>query len=132
MHEEKQQLRREIARQKKLYSSEQLQAWSDQLMSLLEQTELFRQAHAVACYHALPGEVQTAAFLNRWYQKKRLALPVVQRDDLLLGTNGCFRYYRADCNPAVAIYRKGNRSDHCSGCCFRPPIKSDGAGKRFL
>lgn len=78
MYEEKQQLRREIARQKKLYSSEQLQAWSDQLMSLLEQTELFRQAHAVACYHALPGEVQTAAFLNRWYQKKRLALPVVQ------------------------------------------------------
>lgn len=84
MYEEKQQLRREIARQKKLYSSEQLQAWSDQLMSLLEQTELFRQAHAVACYHALPGEVQTAAFLNRWYQKKRLALPVVQGDDLLL------------------------------------------------
>ena len=47
MHEEKQQLRREIARQKKLYSSEQLQNWSDQLMSLLEQTELFRQAHAL-------------------------------------------------------------------------------------
>ena len=47
MHEEKQQLRREIARQKKLYSSEQLQNWSDQLMSLLEQTELFRQAHAI-------------------------------------------------------------------------------------
>lgn len=53
-------------------------------MSLLEQTELFRQAHAVACYHALPGEVQTAAFLERWYRKKRLALPVVQGNDLLL------------------------------------------------
>ena len=54
MHEEKQQLRREIARQKKLYSSEQLQAWSDQLMSLLEQTELFRQAHAVASGRLMP------------------------------------------------------------------------------
>lgn len=84
MHEEKQQLRHEIARQKKLYSPEQLQGWSDQLMSLLEQTELFRQAHAVACYHALPGEVQTAAFLERWYRKKRMALPVVQGNDLLL------------------------------------------------
>ena len=45
MYEEKQQLRREIARQKKLYSSEQLQAWSDQLMSLPEQFGLFQQAH---------------------------------------------------------------------------------------
>lgn len=84
MHEEKQLLRREIARRKKLYSSEQLQKWSDQLMILLEQTELFQQAHTVACYHALPGEVQTAAFLDRWYQKKHLVLPVVQGDDLLL------------------------------------------------
>ncbi len=83
MYEEKQQLRREIARQKKLYSSEQLQNWSDQIMSLLEQSELFRQAHVVACYHALPGEVQTAAFLERWYKKKRIVLPVVQGDDLL-------------------------------------------------
>lgn len=82
--EEKKLLRREIALQKKKYSTARLNEWSEQIMSLLEQTELFRQAHSVACYHALPGEVQTRSFIERWYRDKTIALPVVQGDDLLL------------------------------------------------
>lgn len=82
--EEKQRLRKEIAWQKKQYPAEALACWSEQIICFLEQTELFRKAHAIACYHALPGEVQTADFLNRWYQKKQIALPVVQGNDLQL------------------------------------------------
>ena len=62
--EEKQRLRKEIAWQKKQYPAETLAYWSEQ--------------------NALPGEVQTADFLNRWYQKKQIALPVMQGNDLQL------------------------------------------------
>ncbi len=51
-------------------------------MSHLEQCKLFQKASCIALYHALPGEVQTAAFIDKWYQKKRLLLPLVDGDDL--------------------------------------------------
>jgi len=82
--EEKQRIRKEIALQKKQYPTETLVCWSEQIIRLLEQSELFQKANALACYYALPGEVQTVDFLDRWYQKKRMALPVVQGTDLLL------------------------------------------------
>ena len=79
--EEKQRIRKEIALQKKQYPAETLVCWSEQIIRLLEQSELFQKANALACYYALPGEVQTVDFLDRWYQKKRMALPVVQGTD---------------------------------------------------
>lgn len=57
---------------------------SDKIMNRLEQTDLFRAASCIALYHALPGEVQTAAFIEKWYQKKKILLPLVVGDDLRL------------------------------------------------
>lgn len=84
MNTTKQQLRRKIAELKKSYPADTLAAWSEQILQRLEQTRLFQQAETIACYHALPGEVQTASLLERWYRKKKLLLPLVQGDDLLL------------------------------------------------
>lgn len=81
--EEKSILRKEIAARKKQFSSEQLNSWSEQIMEKLSTTDLFQQAHCIAIYHALPQEVQTAVFIEKWYQQKKLALPLVQGDDLL-------------------------------------------------
>ena len=46
--------------------------------------ELFRKAGCVALYYALPGEVQTADFIEKWYKVKQILLPVVVGDDLSL------------------------------------------------
>lgn len=50
----------------------------------LEQTDLFRQARCIALYHALPDEVQTAAFIEKWGEVKTLLLPIVEGNDLTL------------------------------------------------
>ena len=81
--EEKSILRKEIAARKKQFSSEQLNSWSEQIMEKLSTTDFLQQARWIAIYHALPQEVQTAVFIEKWYQQKKLALPLVQGDDLL-------------------------------------------------
>lgn len=73
-----------MALQKKKYSKITLSDLSTEIMSRVEQTELFRTASCVALYHALPGEVQTAEFIEKWYREKQLLLPVVHGDDLEL------------------------------------------------
>ena len=57
---------------------------SDKIMNRLEQTELFQAASCIALYHAIAGEVQTAGFIEKWYRKKKLLLPLIVGDDLRL------------------------------------------------
>lgn len=64
--------------------------FSEKILKRLEETELFQQASCIALYHAIPGEVQTAQFLEKWSDKKQLLLPLVAGDDL------CFSPYRSD------------------------------------
>lgn len=73
-----------MALRKKSYSKTQLSERSETILERLEQTDLFRAASRVALYHALPGEVQTAAFIEKWQDKKTLYLPVVEGNDLRL------------------------------------------------
>lgn len=80
----KQKLRKEIAARKREHSAEQLLELSKKIMCRLEQTEEFQAASCVALYHAIPGEVQTADFIERWYKRKRLLLPLIVGDDLRL------------------------------------------------
>ena len=62
---------------------------SEEIMKRLEETELFRQASCIALYNAIPGEVQTAGFLEKWFEKKQLLLPLIVGDNLrLLPYNG--------------------------------------------
>lgn len=82
--EEKQALRKEIAALKRGHSVQALQTYSQQILERLEEDELFRKAGCVALYYALPGEVQTADFIEKWYTVKRILLPVVVGDDLSL------------------------------------------------
>ena len=53
-------------------------------MDRLEETDLFQQASCIALYHAIPGEVQTAGLIEKWYRKKRLLLPLIKGNDLQL------------------------------------------------
>lgn len=73
-----------MALRKKEYSKITLCDLSTCIMSNLERTDEFRAASCIALYHALPGEVQTADFIEKWYLKKQLLLPVVEGNDLRL------------------------------------------------
>lgn len=64
--------------------------FSEKILKQLEETELFRQASCIALYYSIPGEVQTAAFLEKWFDRKQLLLPLVVGNDLrLLPYKGC-------------------------------------------
>lgn len=73
-----------MALRKKEYSKITLSNLSADIMSNLEHTDWFQAAACVAIYHALPGEVQTADFIEKWYRKKQLLLPLVEGNDLRL------------------------------------------------
>ncbi|MDR1602346.1 MAG: 5-formyltetrahydrofolate cyclo-ligase [Tannerella sp.] len=78
----KQQLRRKVASLKKDCPAELLAAFSDAIHARIEQSPLFRDAAHIVCYHALPGEVQTVALLEKWYGQKRFFLPAVEGERL--------------------------------------------------
>ena len=80
-----------MAARKSAYSATDLLDRSAVILRQLEESSLFRQAKQVALYHSLPGEVQTVAFIERWFREKQLFLPLVVGDDLRL-----FRYTGAE------------------------------------
>ena len=80
----KKRLRNEIAQAKKTHSPAELQKRSAVLLSQLEQHPRFVAAQTVLLYYSLPDEVQTHAFVEKWYSQKTILLPVVKGDDLEL------------------------------------------------
>lgn len=81
---QKEALRRLIRKEKAARSSRQLAELSRQIMDLLEHDAHFVTAKTVLMYCALPDEVATKDFMNRWYRHKNLLLPRVSGDDLTL------------------------------------------------
>ena len=77
-------LREAMALRKKEYSRTTLSELSQQIMDKLEQTDAFKKANCIALYHAIAGEVQTADFIEKWYEKKKILLPVIEGNDLRL------------------------------------------------
>ena len=57
---------------------------SAEILAALEAHPAFRAAGTVLLYHSLPDEVDTHGFIARWMDRKRLLLPVVHGDGLLL------------------------------------------------
>lgn len=62
----------------------QLTRWSSNLLDKLEDEAVFRRAHTVLAYAALPDEVQTQEWMERWKDAKVLLLPVVNGNELEL------------------------------------------------
>ena len=101
---------------------------SEKILAKLEQHPDFVKAERVMLYSALPDEVQTQAFLEKWHLKKKVILPTVIGDDIIpveyaKDTDfavGDFNIlepqnepYQGDFDlivvPGVAFDRKGNR-----------------------
>lgn len=84
MKEQKRQLRKQIKEAKKLWPAEELATASHTLLEQLEQHPRFVAARTILLYYSLPDEVQTHAFVEKWYTSKKVLLPVVVGDELEL------------------------------------------------
>ena len=80
---DKKELRAHIKALKKQHTKEQLLEQSEQIMAKLECHPDFVKAERVMLYSALPDEVQTQAFLEKWHLKKTIILPTVVGDDIV-------------------------------------------------
>ncbi len=80
----KKNLRQTIAQRKQTLTPAEKKALSLQALSELEQLLPFQTAERILLYHALPDELQTASFLEKWESKKQLFLPVVDGENLLI------------------------------------------------
>ena len=80
---EKKELRTLIKTLKKQHTKEQLLEQSEKILAKLEQHPDFIKAERVMLYNALPDEVQTQAFLEKWHLKKTIILPTVVGDDII-------------------------------------------------
>lgn len=125
---DKKTLRAEIKVLKKQHTKEQLLEQSEKILAQLEQHLDFVKAERVMLYSALPDEVQTQAFLEKWHLKKQIILPTVVGDDIIpvayekdtdfaVGDFNILepqnKPYKGDFDlivvPGVAFDRKGNR-----------------------
>ena len=81
---EKNELRKQIRAAKKALSLEEKIRRSEPVMRKVESLTQFREADTLLLYWSMDDEVQTHDFVNRWYTRKRILLPCVDGDDLLL------------------------------------------------
>ena len=80
---EKKELRAQIKALKKQHTKEQLMEQSEKILAKLEQHPDFVKAERIMLYSALPDEVQTQTFLEKWHLKKKIILPTVVGDDII-------------------------------------------------
>ena len=91
--ESKQEVRKRIRVLKRELTLEQKMQRSEPIMHKVEALPAFEMAHTVLLYWSMDDEVQTHAFVNKWYKGKTLLLPCVQGNDLVLR-----QYSGPECN----------------------------------
>ena len=80
----KRSLRKEITLLKDTYTDEDLYNFSTQIFQRLTQTEEFKKASCLLAYYSFYQEVYTHEFIEKYAQEKKIILPVVQKDILVL------------------------------------------------
>ncbi len=80
--QEKKELRKYIKALKKQLTDDDRHAQAVIVHQQLEQTGIFKRAKAILFYWAMPDEIPTRAFINKWYLQKEIYLPVINGNDL--------------------------------------------------
>lgn len=81
---EKQEIRKQVRQLKKEVPLEEKKRRSAPVMDKVAQLPQFRSARTVLLYWSMDDEVYTHEFVRQWYDKKRILLPCVDGDNLLL------------------------------------------------
>lgn len=84
MDMDKKSIRRMIAQRKATYAKAELRSMSECVLEKLEADPAFVNARTVLMYYSLGDEVCTHEFVEKWYGRKNILLPVVVGDDLVL------------------------------------------------
>ena len=82
--ESKAEIRKRMRELKRAVPADEKLRRSEAIMQQVAETDLFQHAHTVLLYWSMADEVQTHAFVERWYKEKNLLLPCVDGDDLRL------------------------------------------------
>lgn len=101
----KAEIRKQIRALKRAMTLDEKLRRSDVIMHQLEQTPQFGTSKVVLLYWSMDDEVQTHAFVEKWYRDKVLLLPCVQGDDLVLR-----QYIGPDCMVAGEQFGIGEPS----------------------
>lgn len=80
----KRSLRKEIAILKNKYTDVDLRNFSSQIFDKLVQTEMFKKATCILAYYSFGQEVFTHDFIEKYAHEKKIILPVVEKDILVL------------------------------------------------
>ena len=81
---EKAEIRKRMRELKRAVTPEEKLRRSETVMRGVEQLPEFQRARVVLLYWSMADEVQTHAFVERWFKEKTLLLPCVDGDDLRL------------------------------------------------
>lgn len=81
---DKAEIRKRMRELKRAVTPEEKLRRSETVMRSVEQLLEFQRASVVLLYWSMADEVQTHAFVERWYWDKTLLLPCVDGDDLVL------------------------------------------------
>lgn len=80
----KQALRSEIALLKETYSEDDLHSYSSKIFERLTETKVFEEAKCILAYYSFEREVFTHEFVEKYASSKKIILPVVKKDKLVL------------------------------------------------
>lgn len=107
MLDEKKEVRRQIRALKRAMTDDEKRRQSEFIMQQVEQMTAFLEAQTVLLYWSMDDEVQTHDFVDRWCQSKKMLLPCVDGDDLLLRP-----YTGRDCLVAGEQFGIGEPAAH--------------------
>lgn len=77
-------LRKKTVSLTKAYSENELNQFSTEIFKNLEQLQVFAKSNCILAYYSFHGEVHTHDFIDKYADKKKIILPVVQKDKLVL------------------------------------------------
>lgn len=84
MKERKKQIRKTIREEKKRQHPNVLAYHSSMILDQLEKHPRFIASHTILLYYSLDDEVQTHSFVEKWHISKKILLPIVKGDILVL------------------------------------------------
>jgi 5-formyltetrahydrofolate cyclo-ligase len=82
--DEKKAIRKQIREKKKDYSLEEKERKSELIFNQIEKLDAFRKAEIILAYWSMDDEVFTHRFIQKHQNDKKIILPVVEGDNLIL------------------------------------------------